>query len=46
MMLEQTACQLGDVRNWTNDGSFIPDWVRSLQFRLCAQHQNYRERSL
>ncbi len=28
MMLEQTACQLGDVRNWTNDGSFIPDWVR------------------
>ncbi|MCJ2080783.1 DUF6551 family protein [Methylobacterium sp. J-090] len=28
MTLEQTACQLGDVRNWTNDGSFIPDWVR------------------
>lgn len=28
MMLEQTSCQLRDVRNWTNDGSFIPDWVR------------------
>lgn len=28
MILQQTACELGDVRNWTNDGSSIPDWVR------------------
>jgi hypothetical protein len=28
MILQQTASELGDVRNWTNDGSSIPDWVR------------------
>lgn len=28
MILQQTSCQLSDVRNWINDGSSIPDWVR------------------
>lgn len=28
MILQRTACELRDVRNWTNDGSSIPDWVR------------------
>jgi hypothetical protein len=28
MMLQQIPCGLRDVRNWTNDGSSIPDWVR------------------
>jgi len=28
MILQQTACQVSDVRNWINDGSSIPDWVR------------------
>jgi hypothetical protein len=28
MMLEQTSCHLAGVRHWTNDRSFIPDWVR------------------
>lgn len=28
MILQQTACELRGVRNWTNDGSSIPDWVR------------------
>jgi hypothetical protein len=28
VIIEQTSCQLGEVRNWTNDGSPIPDWVR------------------
>lgn len=28
MTTEQTSRQLRDMRNWTNDGSFIPDWVR------------------
>lgn len=26
-MLDQTSCQLRDVRNGTNNGSFIPHWV-------------------
>lgn len=28
MILEHASRQVGDVRNWTNDGSLIPDWVR------------------
>jgi hypothetical protein len=28
MMFQQNPCQLVDVRNWINDGSPIPDWVR------------------
>lgn len=28
MILQQTSCQVGDIRNWINDGSSIPDWVR------------------
>lgn len=27
-MVEQTSHELGTMRNWTNDGSPIPDWVR------------------
>jgi len=29
MIRQQTSCQLEDIRNWTNDGSSIPDWVRT-----------------
>lgn len=29
MIIEQTTCELRNLRNWTNDGSFIPDWVRT-----------------
>lgn len=29
MIRQQTSCQLGDIRNWINDGSSIPDWVRT-----------------
>lgn len=28
MIIEQTSGRLRDLRNWTNDGSSIPDWVR------------------
>ncbi|WP_152539965.1 hypothetical protein [Afipia sp. P52-10] len=28
MILQQTSCQVGDVRSWINDGASIPDWVR------------------
>lgn len=28
MIFQSTSCQLKDVRNWINDGSSIPDWVR------------------
>lgn len=28
MILQQNPCQPVDVRNWINDGSPIPDWVR------------------
>lgn len=28
MIFQQPSCQLADVRNWINDGSMIPDWVR------------------
>jgi hypothetical protein len=28
MILEQTSFELRGVRNWSNDGSSIPDWVR------------------
>lgn len=29
MILDQISRQLGEVRSWTNDGSFVPDWVRN-----------------
>ncbi len=29
MILEQISFQLRGVRNWSNDGSSIPDWVRT-----------------
>lgn len=28
MILQQSPCQIVDVRNWINDGSPIPDWVQ------------------
>ena len=28
MIIEQTSCWRRDMRNWANDGSPIPDWVR------------------
>lgn len=28
MILEQSSGQLRNVRNWTNDGTLIPEWVR------------------
>lgn len=28
MILQKTSCQASDDRNWINDGSSIPDWVR------------------
>lgn len=32
MIVRQTSCQFSDVRNWINDGSSIPDWVRMQMF--------------
>lgn len=29
MTLQQLSCQIIGLRNWTNDGTSIPDWVRT-----------------